>query len=55
MNPTAGSFVVDPRLQRLFVTLAVESPGVDSLMQIYSTFLSSHLKKFCPGTCLCLS
>jgi dynein heavy chain len=55
MNPTAGSFVVDPRLQRLFVTLAVESPGVDSLMQIYGTFLSSHLKKFFPGTCLCLS
>ncbi|KAI3429649.1 hypothetical protein D9Q98_005734 [Chlorella vulgaris] len=48
MNPTAGSFVVDPRLQRLFVTLAVESPGVDSLMQIYGTFLSSHLKKFSP-------
>lgn len=35
MNPTAGSFVVDPRLQRLFVTLAVETPGSDSLMQIF--------------------
>jgi dynein heavy chain len=49
MNPTAGSFNVDPRLQRLFVTLAVETPGVDSLMQIYGTFLTSHLKKFAPG------
>lgn len=35
MNPTAGSFMVDPRLQRLFVTLAVETPGSDSLMQIF--------------------
>ncbi|EFN60095.1 hypothetical protein CHLNCDRAFT_133411 [Chlorella variabilis] len=46
MNPTAGSFVVDPRLQRLFVTLAVETPGVDSLMMIYGSFLHGHLKKF---------
>lgn len=49
MNPTAGSFVVDPRLQRLFVTLAVETPGVDSLMMIYGTFLHGHLKKFPTG------
>ena len=48
MNPAAGSFVVDPRLQRLFVTLAVESPGVDSLMMIYGSFLHGHLKKFSP-------
>ena len=49
MNPTAGSFTVDPRLQRLFVTLAVETPGNDSLMQVYGTFLHGHLKKFNAG------
>ena len=49
MNPSAGSFTVDPRLQRLFVTLAVETPGNDSLMQVYGTFLHGHLKKFNAG------
>jgi dynein heavy chain len=39
MNPTAGSFVVNPRLQRLFMTLAVDFPGQDSLMTIYGTFI----------------
>lgn len=46
MNPTAGSFVINPRLQRLFMTLAVDFPGQDSLMQIYGTFLTGHLKPF---------
>lgn len=46
MNPTAGSFIINPRLQRLFMTLAVEFPGQDSLMKIYGTFLTGHLKKF---------
>lgn len=40
MNPSAGSFVVNPRLQRLFMTLAVDFPGQDSLMKIYGTFLT---------------
>jgi dynein heavy chain, axonemal len=48
MNPTAGSFKVDPRLQRLFMTLAMDFPGQDSLMKIYGTFLQGHLKKFKP-------
>ncbi len=39
MNPTAGSFIINPRLQRLFMTLAVDFPGQDSLMKIYGTFL----------------
>jgi hypothetical protein len=39
MNPTAGSFTINPRLQRLFLTLAVGFPGQDSLMKIYGTFL----------------
>ena len=57
MNPTAGSFVVDPRLQRLFVTLAVETPGVDSLMMIYGSFLhggrlrAACLQPACAGIC----
>lgn len=46
MNPTAGSFVVNPRLQRLFMTLAVEFPGQESLMKIYGTFVTGHFKKF---------
>ena len=46
MNPTAGSFVVNPRLQRLFMTLAMDFPGQDSLMRIYGTFLTGHLKQF---------
>ncbi len=46
MNPTAGSFVINPRLQRLFMTLAMDFPGQDSLMKIYGTFLQGHLKKF---------
>ena len=40
MNPSAGSFAVNPRLQRLFLTLAVDFPGQESLMKIYGTFLS---------------
>jgi hypothetical protein len=39
MNPTAGSFTINPRLQRLFFTLAVGFPGQDSLMKIYGKFL----------------
>ena len=46
MNPTAGAFVINPRLQRLFMTLAVQFPGQDSLMQIFGTFLTGHLSLF---------
>ena len=46
MNPTAGAFTINPRLQRLFMTLAVDFPGQDSLMTIYGTFLTGHLKHF---------
>ena len=31
MNPTAGAFAINPRLQRLFMTLAVDFPAQDSL------------------------
>ncbi|KAJ9515913.1 hypothetical protein QJQ45_016901, partial [Haematococcus lacustris] len=49
MNPTAGSFIINPRLQRLFMTLAMDFPGQDSLMKIYGTFLQGHLQKFSEG------
>ena len=54
MNPTAGSFVVNPRLQRLFMTLAVEFPGQESLMKIYGTFVTGHFKKFSADVQVCL-
>ena len=49
MNPTAGSFTINPRLQRHFATFAVGLPGSTSLMQIYSTFLNGHLAHFAGG------
>ncbi len=44
MNPTAGSFTIDPRLQRHFCTFAVNYPVGDSLSHIYSSILSQHLE-----------
>lgn len=46
MNPTAGSFEVNPRLQRHFVTFAIGFPGPTSLHTIYNTFLNGHLQHF---------
>ena len=46
LNPTAGSFVVNPRLQRHFFSLAIGFPGPTSLHTIFSTFLEGHLKPF---------
>ena len=43
MNPAAGSFTVNPRLQRHFHTMAVAFPGPTSLHTIYNTFLEGHL------------
>ncbi|KAM5306863.1 dynein axonemal heavy chain 17 isoform 1-T1 [Glossophaga mutica] len=43
MNPTSGSFTIDPRLQRHFCVFAVSFPGQEALMTIYSTILSQHL------------
>merc|ERR1740130_2217664 len=44
MNPTAGSSVVNPRLQRWYMVFSVELPGGESLYTIYNTFLEGHLK-----------
>jgi len=46
MNPTAGSFVVNPRLQRWFATFAIGLPGSTSLLTIFQTFLDGHLANF---------
>jgi dynein heavy chain len=46
MNPTAGSFTVNPRLQRHFVTLAVNFPNRSSLMNIYLSILQGHTARF---------
>ena len=46
MNPTAGSFIVNPRLQRLFATFAVGFPSAESLSTIFTTFLGAHLRQF---------
>lgn len=46
MNPTAGSFAIDPRLQRWFATFAMGLPGPTSLLTIYQTFLDGHLQNF---------
>ncbi|ETV86145.1 hypothetical protein H257_02603 [Aphanomyces astaci] len=46
MNPTGGSFYINPRLQRHFVTFAVALPSATSLLSIYQTFLDGHLNDF---------
>ncbi|KAM7334656.1 hypothetical protein ACRRTK_007976 [Alexandromys fortis] len=43
MNPTSGSFTIDPRLQRHFCVFAVSFPGQDALITIYNTILAQHL------------
>ena len=46
MNPTAGSFFVNPRLQRHFWVLAIPFPEQSSLFTIYSAFLNKHFASF---------
>jgi len=42
MNPTTGSFTVDPRLQRHFAVFAVNFPEPDSLKRIVTSILEGH-------------
>ncbi|KAI7797195.1 putative dynein heavy chain 9, partial [Triplophysa rosa] len=44
MNPTSGSFTINPRLQRHFSIFALSFPGVDALNTIYCSILSQHLR-----------
>ncbi|NXY11890.1 DYH9 protein, partial [Pteruthius melanotis] len=43
MNPTAGSFTINPRLQRHFCVFALSNPDQEALSRIYSTILVQHL------------
>lgn len=43
MNPTAGSFLVNPRLQRWFATFAIGLPGPTSLLTIYQVNRSTDM------------
>jgi len=45
MNPTAGSFIVNQRLQRHFWTCAVPFPEPNALHTIYSTFMKGHFER----------
>ena len=42
MNPTAGSFTINPRLQRHFSVFAVSFPGMAALNTIYHSILTGH-------------
>ncbi|CAF2140297.1 unnamed protein product [Rotaria magnacalcarata] len=50
MNPTAGSFTIDTRLQRHFAVFAVSFPGIEALETIYVGILSQHLAEGFPQT-----
>ncbi|XP_039966059.1 dynein beta chain, ciliary [Bactrocera tryoni] len=44
MNPTAGSFTIDPRLQRHFSVFSMPTPSEETLQRIFGTILRSHLE-----------
>jgi len=48
MNPTTGSFTVDPRLQRHFAVFACNFPEQASLQKIVSSILEGHFQPFNP-------
>ena len=43
MNPTAGSFTINPRLQRHFMVFAVSFPNANALNTIYQNILQGHI------------
>lgn len=43
MNPTAGSFQITPRMQRHFVTFAVQMPSAEIVRSIYMQIMEGHL------------
>ncbi|XP_034662377.1 dynein beta chain, ciliary [Drosophila subobscura] len=49
MNPTAGSFTIDPRLQRHFCVFSVSPPHEDMLQFIYGSILNGHLENPAQG------
>ena len=46
MNPTAGSFTIQPRLQRQFACFSCQLPKESSLQTIYGSILAAHLSDF---------
>lgn len=44
MNPTSGSFSINPRLQRHFCVFSVNYPVGDALFNIYNEILMQHIK-----------
>ncbi|KAK3733203.1 hypothetical protein QZH41_019685, partial [Actinostola sp. cb2023] len=44
MNPTAGSFTINPRLQRHFAVFAISFPGLDALKTVYLSILNGYMK-----------
>ena len=43
MNPTAGSFTINPRLQRHFSVFAISFPTNEALRTIYQSILQGHI------------
>ena len=48
LNPSAGSFVIDPRCQRQYCTFAVTAPSLDQVTHIFTSIFSGHLSVFNP-------
>jgi dynein heavy chain len=48
MNPFAGSFFINARLQRHFWTACITFPESGSLTTIYTAFMTKHFQKFKP-------
>lgn len=46
MNPTAGSFTITPRMQRHFVTFAVNMPTAEVIRSIYLGLIGGHMANF---------
>ena len=46
MNPTAGSFNINPRLQCHFWICSIPFPSDDSIRTIFQFFLDGHLRQF---------
>jgi len=46
MNPTSGSFTIDPRLQGLFATFSCLLPSKKNLTYIYTSVLTHHFAAF---------
>ncbi|RZC39341.1 MT, DHC N2, AAA 7, DHC N1 and/or AAA 9 domain containing protein [Asbolus verrucosus] len=44
MNPTAGSFTINPRLQRHFCVFAVSFPSQEASKHIYHSIISQHFE-----------